>query len=69
MRYRRRFELARSSRAGDGPCLFIVGMVGFSRISAVHNAAHDVRHANAFPCHRREMPVSDQLCFQPRLPA
>ena len=31
--------------------LFIVGMVGFSHISAVHNAAHDVRHANAFPCH------------------
>lgn len=31
--------------------LFIVGAVGFSHISAVHNAAHDVRHANAFPCH------------------
>jgi cobalt transporter subunit CbtB len=31
--------------------LFIVGTVGFSHISAVHNAAHDVRHANAFPCH------------------
>ncbi|MBC7576883.1 MAG: CbtB-domain containing protein [Tardiphaga sp.] len=31
--------------------LFIVGVVGFSHISAVHNAAHDVRHANAFPCH------------------
>jgi cobalt transporter subunit CbtB len=31
--------------------LFIIGMVGFSHISAVHNAAHDVRHANAFPCH------------------
>ena len=31
--------------------LFTVGMVGFSHISAVHNAAHDVRHANAFPCH------------------
>ncbi len=30
---------------------FTVGMVGFSHISAVHNAAHDVRHANAFPCH------------------
>jgi cobalt transporter subunit CbtB len=26
-------------------------VVGFSHISAVHNAAHDVRHANAFPCH------------------
>ena len=31
--------------------LFIVGVVGFSHISAVHKAAHDVRHANAFPCH------------------
>ncbi|WP_249225231.1 CbtB domain-containing protein [Tardiphaga alba] len=31
--------------------LFVVGVVGFSHISAVHNAAHDVRHANAFPCH------------------
>lgn len=31
--------------------LFVVGMVGFSHISAIHNAAHDVRHANAFPCH------------------
>ena len=31
--------------------LFIVGVVGFSHISSVHNAAHDVRHANAFPCH------------------
>ena len=30
---------------------FIIAMVGFSHISAVHNAAHDVRHANAFPCH------------------
>jgi cobalt transporter subunit CbtB len=26
-------------------------VVGFSHIGAVHNAAHDVRHANAFPCH------------------
>lgn len=31
--------------------LFVVGVVGFSHISAVHNAAHDVRHSNAFPCH------------------
>jgi cobalt transporter subunit CbtB len=31
--------------------LFVIGMVGFSHISAVHNAAHEVRHANAFPCH------------------
>lgn len=31
--------------------LFVVGMVGFSHIDVVHNAAHDVRHSNAFPCH------------------
>jgi cobalt transporter subunit CbtB len=31
--------------------LFIVGIVGFSHIDVVHNAAHDVRHSNAFPCH------------------
>jgi cobalt transporter subunit CbtB len=30
---------------------FMVWGVGFSDISAVHNAAHDVRHASAFPCH------------------
>ncbi len=31
--------------------IFTVGMVGFSHIEVVHNAAHDVRHSNAFPCH------------------
>jgi cobalt transporter subunit CbtB len=31
--------------------LFVVGFVGFSHIDVVHNAAHDVRHSNAFPCH------------------
>ena len=30
---------------------FILFMVGFSPINAVHNAAHDVRHSSAFPCH------------------
>jgi cobalt transporter subunit CbtB len=25
--------------------------VGFSTISVLHNAAHDTRHSNAFPCH------------------
>lgn len=24
---------------------------GFVQIEAVHNLAHDVRHANGFPCH------------------
>lgn len=31
--------------------LAVVGFAGFSHIDAVHNAAHDTRHANAFPCH------------------
>jgi cobalt transporter subunit CbtB len=29
----------------------VIGTAGFSRIEAVHNAAHDTRHANGFPCH------------------
>jgi len=29
----------------------IVFGVGFSDMSAAHNAAHDMRHANGFPCH------------------
>ncbi len=31
--------------------IMIVGFVGFSHVEAAHNAAHDTRHANAFPCH------------------
>ncbi len=31
--------------------LFIVGIVGFSHVDVIHNAAHDARHSNAFPCH------------------
>lgn len=30
---------------------FVVYGVGFAGPSAIHNAAHDVRHAYAFPCH------------------
>jgi cobalt transporter subunit CbtB len=30
---------------------FIVLGAGFSHSSTVHDAAHDVRHAFAFPCH------------------
>ncbi len=30
---------------------FVVFMVGFSHIDAFHNAAHDTRHSNGFPCH------------------
>ena len=30
---------------------FLVFGVGFVQPSALHNAAHDARHAFAFPCH------------------
>jgi cobalt transporter subunit CbtB len=30
---------------------FIVLSAGFAPIGAIHNAAHDARHAFAFPCH------------------
>jgi cobalt transporter subunit CbtB len=30
---------------------FLIFGVGFSHVSALHNATHDVRHSNAFPCH------------------
>jgi cobalt transporter subunit CbtB len=29
----------------------IVGVSGFTQLQVVHNAAHDTRHSNAFPCH------------------
>ena len=29
----------------------VVGVAGFSHVDAVHNASHDTRHSNAFPCH------------------
>lgn len=31
--------------------LVVVGLVGFSHSTVLHNAAHDTRHANGFPCH------------------
>jgi cobalt transporter subunit CbtB len=31
--------------------VFLIWGVGFSHISAIHNAAHDTRHSNVFPCH------------------
>jgi cobalt transporter subunit CbtB len=35
---------------------FILGVIilyaaGFAQTSAVHNAAHDMRHSHGFPCH------------------
>jgi cobalt transporter subunit CbtB len=31
--------------------LLLLFGVGFVQNSAVHNGAHDTRHANGFPCH------------------
>ncbi len=31
--------------------VFVVAAAGFVSIPAVHNAAHDQRHAIGFPCH------------------
>ncbi len=31
--------------------VFVLYGVGFSTIPAAHNATHDTRHANGFPCH------------------
>jgi cobalt transporter subunit CbtB len=37
--------------ASAGLGLFLLWGVGFSHIDVFHNAAHDTRHSNAFPCH------------------
>ena len=47
----RRSAVAAQALAAIALGLFVVFMVGFAPIEAVHNAAHDVRHSNAFPCH------------------
>lgn len=47
-------QVSISTRALIGAILLGAIMVfatGFSSASAVHNAAHDMRHTNAFPCH------------------
>jgi cobalt transporter subunit CbtB len=31
--------------------VFVIYGVGFAGPATIHNAAHDVRHAFAFPCH------------------
>jgi cobalt transporter subunit CbtB len=31
--------------------LVMLYSVGFSTFTRTHNAAHDTRHANGFPCH------------------
>lgn len=45
-----------SQRAGVAAIGGILGVflligVGFANPDIIHNAAHDARHANAFPCH------------------
>jgi len=30
---------------------FLVGTAGFSHMELLHNAGHDTRHSNGFPCH------------------
>jgi cobalt transporter subunit CbtB len=46
---RSRILIAASMAAFLG--LFMVWGVGFSPMAAAHNAAHDTRHSNGFPCH------------------
>ena len=49
-------EIPAVSRLWPALALLLFGGVmvygaGFSNIDAVHNAAHDTRHAAGFPCH------------------
>ena len=48
-------NVTQSRRAIAAATLFfgfgLVFLTGFSHIDAVHDAAHDTRHALAFPCH------------------
>lgn len=48
-------SVTRSRRGIAAATLFfglgLVFLTGFSHMDAVHNAAHDTRHAMAFPCH------------------
>lgn len=46
-----RTETAASSALALLLGLLIIGVVGFSHIEILHNAVHDTRHANGFPCH------------------
>ena len=44
-------EASRVALAAAALGLILLWAVGFSPVGAVHNAAHDTRHAFAFPCH------------------
>ena len=48
--------LSRQARVVPALLAFMLGAfvlfgVGLAEIPALHNAAHDMRHSNAFPCH------------------
>lgn len=53
------FSTARAFAISEGLQLFaafvlgaaILYGAGFAQASAVHNAAHDMRHSQGFPCH------------------
>lgn len=47
---------ARAARLGAGALALLFGAflvlgAGFAQPTALHNAAHDARHAFSFPCH------------------
>jgi len=47
---------ATNSKTGGNIAAMIFGVVvllavGFAPMNVAHNAAHDARHAHAFPCH------------------
>lgn len=42
--------LAAALMVGMFGLVFVYG-IGFAGAEVLHNAAHDTRHANAFPCH------------------
>lgn len=49
-------DASRSERVAAAAVAALLGLgvvwaVGFSHLPAWHNAAHDVRHSMAFPCH------------------
>ncbi len=55
---RQMIETWSAGRAAIRPALFaavfgfaILYVVGFAQPAMIHDAAHDARHATAFPCH------------------
>ena len=51
-----RIETGTQQRLAAGVAAILIGLflvvgIGFASPDAIHNAAHDSRHAFAFPCH------------------